>query len=67
MTGGGGGGRCPGGMPSARAAPFYGPYCGEEDLEPQGAADGEWHCRSGTCSFQLRFAGMGPCYDRYRS
>ena len=35
------------------------PYCGEEDLEPQGAADGEWHCRSCTRSFQLRFAGIG--------
>jgi len=33
--------------------------CGEEDLEPQGAADGEWHCRSCTRSFQLRFAGIG--------
>ncbi len=45
--------------PSVRAVPFYCPYCGEEDLEPQGAADGEWHCRSCTRSFQLRFAGMG--------
>ena len=46
-------------MPSARAVPFYCPYCGEEDLEPQGAADGEWHCRACTSSFQLRFAGLG--------
>ena len=45
--------------PSGRAVPFYCPYCGEEDLEPQGAADGEWHCRSCTRSFQLRFAGIG--------
>ena len=44
---------------SARAVPFYCPYCGEEDLEPQGAADGEWHCRSCTRSFRLRFAGLG--------
>ncbi len=47
------------GMPSARAVPFYCPYCGEEDLEPEGAKDGEWHCRSCTRSFQLRFAGLG--------
>jgi transposase-like protein len=47
------------GMPSGRAVPFYCPYCGEEDLEPQGAADGEWRCRSCARSFQLRFAGMG--------
>jgi transposase-like protein len=46
-------------VPLARAVPFYCPYCGEEDLEPQGAADGEWHCRSCTRSFQLRFAGQG--------
>ena len=45
--------------PSGRAVPFYCPSCGEEDLEPQGAADGEWHCRSCTRSFQLRFAGIG--------
>jgi len=44
---------------SNRAVPFYCPYCGEEDLEPQGSADGEWHCRSCTRSFQLRFAGIG--------
>jgi phosphoadenosine phosphosulfate reductase len=43
--------------PSGRAVPFYCPYCGEEDLEPQGAADGQWHCRSCTRSSQLRFAG----------
>jgi transposase-like protein len=45
--------------PSVRAVPFYCPYCGEEDLEPQGAADGEWHCRACSRSFQLRFAGLG--------
>ncbi len=44
---------------STRAVPFYCPYCGEEDLEPRGATDGEWHCRSCTRSFQLRFAGIG--------
>lgn len=27
--------------PTVRAVPFYCPYCGEEDLQPQGAADGE--------------------------
>ena len=39
---------------STRAVPFYCPYCGEEDLEPQGATDGQWHCRSCTRTFQLR-------------
>ena len=39
--------------PSGRAVPFYCPYCGEEDLEPHGPADGEWHCRSCTRTFRL--------------
>jgi transposase-like protein len=39
---------------STRAVPFYCPYCGEEDLEPHGATDGHWHCRSCTRTFQLR-------------
>jgi len=38
---------------STRAVPFYCPYCGEEDLEPQGATDGQWHCRSCSRTFQL--------------
>jgi transposase-like protein len=43
---------------TGRAVPFYCPYCGEEDLEPQGP-DGQWHCRSCIRSFVLRFAGIG--------
>ena len=35
------------------SVPFYCPYCGEEDLEPQGATDGQWHCRSCARTFQL--------------
>ena len=27
--------------PSGRAVPFYCPYCGEEDLEPQGAIESD--------------------------
>ena len=42
-----------------RSAPFYCPYCGEEDLQPHGPADGHWHCRSCTRTFQLRSAGAG--------
>jgi ribosomal protein L37AE/L43A len=45
-------------FPTERAVPFYCPYCGEEDLEPQ-EADGEWRCRSCVRSFRLRFAGTG--------
>ena len=35
------------------SVPFYCPYCGEEDLEPQGATDGQWRCRSCAGTFQL--------------
>jgi ribosomal protein L37AE/L43A len=45
-------------FPAQRAIPFYCPYCGEEDLEPQ-ERDGEWRCRSCIRSFRLRFAGTG--------
>jgi ribosomal protein L37AE/L43A len=41
-----------------RAVPFYCPYCGEEDLEPQ-EAEGSWRCRSCIRAFRLRFAGTG--------
>ncbi len=41
-----------------RAVPFYCPYCGEEDLEPQ-AEDGGWHCRSCVRAFRLRYVGTG--------
>jgi predicted RNA-binding Zn-ribbon protein involved in translation (DUF1610 family) len=44
--------------PTERAIPFYCPYCGEEDLEPQ-ERDGEWRCRSCIRTFRLRFAGTG--------
>ena len=36
---------------ASRAVPFYCPYCGDEDLEPQGETDGEWHCRGCTRVF----------------
>lgn len=44
---------------SMRAAPFYCPYCGEEDLEPIGEEAGEFHCASCDRHFVLRFGGVG--------
>lgn len=41
-----------------RAAPFYCPYCGEEDLEPL-EQEGAWFCRDCVRSFQLKFLGVG--------
>ncbi|MGR3933901.1 hypothetical protein [Streptomyces sp. BRA346] len=48
---------------SERAAPFYCPYCGDEDLRPseeeaprgQGAA---WECASCNRAFRLAFLGL---------
>ena len=42
---------------SERAAPFYCPYCGDEDLQP-GEAHGAWECRACNRAFQLKFLGL---------
>ena len=44
---------------SMRAAPFYCPYCGEEDLEPNGDEAGGYHCGSCDRRFHVRFVGLG--------
>ena len=44
---------------SMRAAPFFCPYCGEEDLEPVGEEHGRFHCGSCDRTFILRFIGSG--------
>ncbi|GAA2416033.1 hypothetical protein GCM10010191_28020 [Actinomadura vinacea] len=59
---------------SERAAPFYCPYCGEENLEPREyPASGDdaggpskpkpegaaWFCRDCVRSFALKFLGVG--------
>ncbi|HXA60190.1 MAG TPA: Insertion element protein [Streptosporangiaceae bacterium] len=43
---------------SERAAPFYCPYCGDEDLEPY-ESDGGWYCRSCVRAFRLKYLGTG--------
>lgn len=48
-----------GAVPTARAQPFYCPYCGEEDFVPAGEQDGEYHCRSCDRRFLVRFLGLG--------
>ncbi|BFO16586.1 hypothetical protein SHKM778_29740 [Streptomyces sp. KM77-8] len=49
---------------SERAAPFYCPYCGDEDLRP-GEQEGSpraggaaWECGACNRGFQLKFAGL---------
>ncbi|MDT0380449.1 hypothetical protein RM572_16975 [Streptomyces sp. DSM 42041] len=53
---------------SERAAPYYCPYCGDEDLRPSegrpgtprgaGAAGHAWECRSCNRAFTLSFLGL---------
>ncbi|MQA94217.1 MAG: hypothetical protein GEV11_06035 [Streptosporangiales bacterium] len=52
---------------SERQAPFYCPYCGDEDLEPLPAdvagggtgAGAAWRCRACLRAFRLKFVGLG--------
>ena len=43
---------------SDRAAPFYCPYCGDEDLRPSDAGHGAWECASCNRAFRLSFLGL---------
>ncbi|MFN2389193.1 MAG: Insertion element protein [Actinomycetota bacterium] len=43
---------------TVRAAPFFCPYCGEQELEPSGGPSG-WYCSSCDRRFDLRFDGLG--------
>lgn len=43
---------------SERAAPFYCPYCGEEDLRPFGEQHGEWRCGACLRVFRLNYRGL---------
>ncbi|GAA2243217.1 MULTISPECIES: hypothetical protein [Kitasatospora] len=43
---------------SERAAPFYCPYCGDEDLRPSETGHGAWECAACRRAFQLKFLGL---------
>lgn len=43
---------------SERAAPFYCPYCGDEDLRPHGEQRGTWECHACQRAFKLNFIGI---------
>ncbi len=47
-----------------RAAPFYCPYCGDEDLRPFGEKHGEWRC--GACQRVFRLSYVGVAADWVR-
>ncbi len=43
---------------SERAAPFYCPYCGDEDLRPGEQGHGAWECGACNRAFALSFRGL---------
>lgn len=43
---------------SERAAPFYCPYCGDEDLRPSEEGHGAWECAACNRAFRLAFLGL---------
>ncbi len=43
---------------SERAAPFYCPYCGDEDLRPSERSHGAWECGACNRAFRLKFLGL---------
>lgn len=43
---------------SERAAPFYCPYCGDEDLRPSEEGHGSWECAACNRAFKLSFLGL---------
>ncbi|GIF10715.1 hypothetical protein [Actinoplanes teichomyceticus] len=51
-------------MSDARSAPLHCPYCGEEDLRPNGASHGAWECHSCVRVFSVKFIGLLPASSR---
>lgn len=50
-------------MSTARAVPFYCPYCGDEDLRPVGDSHGTWWCQSCRRAWRLTMLGTGTPAD----
>jgi transposase-like protein len=55
------------GGPTARAQPFYCPYCGEEDFVPAGEEAGHFYCRSCDRHYAVRFLGLGGAAEQARA
>lgn len=43
---------------TARAVPFYCPYCGEEDLRPEEDRQDAWRCADCRRVFLVRMVGL---------
>jgi len=46
-----------------RAAPFYCPYCGDEDLRPFGETHGQWRCGACQRVFTLKYDGLAASWS----
>ena len=48
--------------PTARAVPFYCPFCGEESIRPWGEdpdkGHGDWRCEDCSRVFSLKYRGL---------
>jgi transposase-like protein len=53
--------------PTARAVPFYCPFCGEESVRPWGddpdKGHGDWRCEDCSRVFTLRYRGLTGTAD----
>ena len=47
---------------TARAQPFYCPYCGEQDIRPT-ADTGTYHCRTCDRVWDLKFRHLGKPHE----
>jgi ribosomal protein L37AE/L43A len=47
-----------------RAAPFYCPYCAEENIRPFGEKHGEWRCGGCQRVFRLGYVGLAADWIR---
>ena len=44
---------------SARAVPFYCPFCGEQDIRPDDVGTAAWRCESCERRFELTLTAIG--------
>ncbi len=51
-------------MSDQRQAPFYCPYCGEEDLRHEPEPHAAWRCADCLRVFVVRMVGLAPAAPR---
>lgn len=50
---------------SERQAPFYCPYCADEDLHPEPEPHGAWRCAACLRVFVVKFVGIASRPERH--